>query len=158
MKVMVIGPTGSGKTTVATEIAKRLDTVTTDISTMLIDGFCEDQGVDKAELLANKDAYRQALYEYGRDTQRNVDPAYFVKEALKKGDVVCGVRPRDEYEQSKHLFDIIVWVAGRGEVKPQDDLSEKDATVVIDNSGDIEETKKQIDWMIKQAAITKEME
>lgn len=158
MKIMVIGPTGSGKTTVATEIAERLGTKTTDISTMLIDGFCKDKGVNKEELLANKDEYRQALYEYGRDTQRAVDPAYFVKEALKKGDVVCGVRPRDEYEQSKHLFDGIVWVAGRGEVKPQDDLSEEDATFVIDNSGSIEDTKKQIDWMIKQLSITKGME
>ena len=145
MKVLVIsGKSRSGKTTVASLIADMLKTTATDISTILIDEYVSKNGLDLSEIKKNKGKYLNDLRKYGLSVQTK-NPDYFVRKALERGDVVAGIRPRIELEASKDLFDIIIYVIGRGEVESADqELKEEDAVYVIDNSGSIEDTKKQI--------------
>jgi hypothetical protein len=67
---------------------------------------------------------------------------------LAEADIYVGMRSRYEFEGSKHLFDLIVWVDRSGHLPPEGDsmeLTKEDAHVVLDNNGTLRDLWLEVD-------------
>ncbi len=156
MKVLVIGLTESGKTLVANEIARILKSDVTNISDILIEEYAARHPALSADhIRTHKLQYRSELWLLGREFQYK-DPGYMARKAVGRSDIVTGVRDPKELESVRGLFDVIIWVdravAKRG---VGDLLMAKDADVVIDNNGSIEDAYKQIPPILVRGTLDK---
>ena len=117
MKILVLGHTGSGKTTAAELIAKMIDSPP---PRNCSDFIIEDYAAEKAgspmkalnlirKITANKDDHRQDLFKYGLGRQAK-DPAYPISEAVNHTDVVTGARTTENLNAARDLFDLVVWI------------------------------------------------
>lgn len=90
--------------------------------------------------------HRRGWFNAIRDYCKN-DPARFVKLTLEGGDIYVGHRARSEFEHSKELFDLTVWVdsTGRGLVKEETcELLPEDHDYIIYNNGDLHDLKREV--------------
>jgi dephospho-CoA kinase len=143
MKLLFLGYTESGKSTVAQIAADILGTSAISISDMILQQYMEDYDAG-SEAMQDKEVWRARLFQHGRKYQLE-EPAYFVEKALSRGDVVAGVRNKDELEAARDMFDIIIWVdreVGRKDVGDVLDFS--DADYVLDNNGTLEQSRQQL--------------
>lgn len=80
------------------------------------------------------------------------DKTRLSREILSNNDIYVGMRARDEFLASKHLFDLILWVdAGKRKGYNDDSLDigiGKDM-LIIDNNGRKDQIKKNIDQAIR---------
>jgi hypothetical protein len=71
------------------------------------------------------------------------DPSRLCRQILEHSDIHTGIRSRAEYEASKHLFDLIIWVDRAQhcmlESKESMQLTEEDGQVVVDNNGSLDD-------------------
>lgn len=75
------------------------------------------------------------------------DKSRLCKEILKTSDIYCGMRKRDEFKASKHLFSHIIWVGAEDRLPPESgksfELNIDDATIVVDNNQSLEVLQQQ---------------
>lgn len=74
------------------------------------------------------------------------------EQLLAEVDVYVGMRSRYEFEQSKHLFDHVIWV-DRSEHEPPEsfdsmELTEEDTDLWIDNNGSMRDLWIETDAMV----------
>lgn len=114
-RILVLGFTGSGKTTAGRVIAEELHTRCTSTSTVIINDLARKRRIDPRRIRRhkNKEDIRQELFDYGRAMCKR-DPAFLVRQALKRGSVVDGCRRQDELAAAAPLFDLVVWVERPG--------------------------------------------
>jgi energy-coupling factor transporter ATP-binding protein EcfA2 len=146
MKILVLGYTGSGKTTAAEILAAILDTSYCNTSDKLIDDFAISIGLPSNVIANNKDKYRNQLLEFGRAKQK-IDPLWPQAQQLEHSDILTGLRNKNEIEAAKKhkLYDLIIWVSRPGyTIGSTDKLSPSDADVVINNDGDITALKEKL--------------
>lgn len=139
MKILVIGYSGSGKTTAAVLMSRYLNTNIANISDYIISEYAESINLDPKTILANKNAYRMPLWHYGRMKQ-STDPLYFVRKAIEDADIITGVRNQDEIQEIKRfkLFDIIMWIDSKHCIaNDTDQLKPWDADTIINNDKSI---------------------
>lgn len=71
------------------------------------------------------------------------DQSRLCRQILEHSDIHTGIRSRAEYEASKHMFDLIVWVDRAqhcmSEPKESMQLREEDAQVLVDNNGNLQD-------------------
>ena len=78
--------------------------------------------------------WKQLITEYNAD-----DKARLCKEILSKSDCYVGMRCKEEYEASKHLFDLVIWVDASeriGYIDPTMGIEFDDSMFHVDNNGD----------------------
>jgi len=104
MKILIIGPDRSGKTSVATMLADELGlqaSETSDIIMMKLAEFYSRSAPDKdvkswaRTIHVCKEEFRGELTALG-DILTQVSPTYLVDEASKRGEIVVGLRRRQE--------------------------------------------------------------
>lgn len=152
MKILVLGYTGSGKSTAADIIADIIgSSPPVNTSDILIYDFCTSNKLYIDAVINNKNQYRNDLFNFGVEKQK-IDPRYPVPDALKKSDVITGVRTPESLQSVRNLFDHIIWIdrlsVPRGST---DKLSPSDCTLVINNDGTIEELKIKLTKIFKNA-------
>lgn len=132
--VLVIGLTGAGKSTAASMFAAALGCGWRDISDELIAEFAARTGLSEDRVRAEKDTYRDALYDLGCEIEHAEGPGALARRCLRSAGVVAGVRRLNEYAGCAHLFDAVAWIGGRGRRTPHDELEKTDAEWHLDNS------------------------
>lgn len=153
--ILILGYSKSGKTLAGDLLATRSDGPAKSVSTsdILIDKLAEELDIPAAEIIKNKDQYRQQLWELGRKLQKH-DPLCLVREAYYKAfngragiGVVTGVRNQDELEEIRKTtwFNKIIWINRYGSnPNGTDCLRPQDADMVIENNGTIEELQHKL--------------
>ena len=81
------------------------------------------------------------------------DDSYWVKKCLEENDIYTGHRDRGEFERSKHLFDVTIWVdASRRGLSKEDssscNLDVQGHDFVIDNGLTLELTEIQVELIL----------
>ncbi|KEJ93999.1 hypothetical protein SAMN05444149_108116 [Pseudosulfitobacter pseudonitzschiae] len=108
---------------------------------------------------AHRDLWFHAIRAY------NLRPGPMLAEQILVGhDIYTGMRSRDEFERSREIFDLVVWVDASRRLPPEPagsiELSASDAGWIIDNNGPADalpgEVAKMIDrilddWVISDA-------
>jgi hypothetical protein len=141
MKILIIGHGGHGKDTAA-EILCFLTGLNSASSSQFV---CENVVFPKmTELghiyLNHTDCYsdrrnhralwKSIISDYCTPKER------IATDILKENDIYVGMRSRDEFNASKHLFDLIIWI-DRSKHLPDEDSNEltaEDADIIIDNN------------------------
>ena len=90
----------------------------------------------------HREEWKDLIRQYNGD-----DPGRLVRELLEDSDIYCGLRHREEFEASKHLFDFILWIDASDRLPPEksNDLTVLDADLVIDNNGNLYDLRRSID-------------
>lgn len=143
---VVLGYTGSGKTTAARYLSEITSIPFTDTSGVLIKLYCEDKGYDVDTIIENKDEHRQNLYEYGKKLQKE-DPSILIKECLDRGSILCGLRRQSELDFLKDSGHnpVVIWIHRDGITKnPTDEIAPSEADIVVNNDGSLDELKKKM--------------
>jgi len=93
-----------------------------------------------ADRVNHRDLWHDIIVEYNRE-----DPARLAKEILAEADIYIGMRSDREYQASRDLFDVIVWVDASKRGVPSESSGsmtiEPDPTTMrwIDNNGSLDD-------------------
>ena len=130
-KILIIGYTGGGKSTVASILARLTGGRAADTSHLLMIEFAKANGIHIADVIARKGEYRQRLFEFS-NVRKATDPAYYVRTAIGDGaNIVAGVRTKPELEAARKLVDRVVWV-NRGTRGSTDELHPRHDFFILD--------------------------
>lgn len=104
--------------------------------------------VDRAN---HRDLWFHAIAAY------NLRPGPMLAEQiLQDHDIYTGMRRRDEFERSRHIFDAVIWVDRSDHLPPEPftsmELTADDADCVVDNNGALEDLPDQVARMIATVA------
>jgi hypothetical protein len=96
--------------------------------------------------------HRKGWYNLVKNELNREDPAWLVKETLKRGDIFCGHRDPDEYEASRPLFDATIWVHATARGIPKEPyesckLDHRNHDFIIDNGHSLTYTKQQVEYI-----------
>ena len=77
------------------------------------------------------------------------DKSRLVREVLSEYDLYSGLRCKEEFEASKHLFDLIIWVDAEERLGVTEDsssitITKDDADIIIENNADLNTFKGKI--------------
>lgn len=146
MKILLLGYSGSGKSTAAELLAKILNTSYANTSDVIIQDFARANKIPILDVVNNKEAYREKIWRFGREKQAK-DPLYPQRQQIEKVDIITGVRNRNEVVAARRygLYDAIIWI-DRDSCKRNltDNLSKNDANYVVDNNGTILELEEKL--------------
>lgn len=153
--VVVIGPAKSGKTSFAEYLGRHLNQRVADTSQWLIDvetyrqkRIAEQRGIEYTGF--EKDNARQELAALG-DAVCFIQPSFLIEQALKRGDIVTGIRRLDELRSLSRNEILVVYVKRPGvDVADNFDIPISMADFVIENDGNLD---KLSDSAIKIATI-----
>ncbi len=90
----------------------------------------------------HRETWFQLISEYNRD-----NPARLCSEVLEHSDVYCGMRAAREFEASRHLVDLTIWVDAvwrLGYNDPTMGITADQCDLRIDNNGSLEDLKHKI--------------
>lgn len=102
--------------------------------------MCKDLGLSTAaEVYEKRSLHRQYLYEIIRD-YNSPDKARLSKEILNEHQIYVGMRDLEEFNASKHLYDLKVWVDASGRGVPLEpvtsfNIPKDEFDVIIENNG-----------------------
>lgn len=155
MKILVLGYTGSGKTTAAEILAELLNTRSLNTSDQLIEDFAVSIGTTPKFILEHKPEYREQLFKFGRAKQA-IDPLYPQVQQLAVASILTGLRNPNEIEAAREhrLYDMIIWV-NRPEIEAgvTDKLNPNHADLIIENNGSIEELREQLKQLLRSRGV-----
>ncbi|MDG1314793.1 MAG: hypothetical protein P8P29_04615 [Flavobacteriaceae bacterium] len=74
--------------------------------------------------------WKSIISDYCRPKER------LATDILKENDIYVGMRARDEFQASSHLFDLVLWIDRSKHLPPEDsnELRAEDADIIIDNN------------------------
>lgn len=150
-KILILGHKGHGKTTAA-ELLAETGVLFTDSGERVIEIYVEDalknasgQKIRPAvmeslilEVKCLKDKYRAELKAAVRKYTQH-DPTKLIREMLEVSDIYAGCRSTVEYEASKDLFDVILWIRRKDvlEDDPSMDIEfNPEEMVLVENPGE----------------------
>lgn len=147
-KVLIIGWARSGKDTAAAVISELWNLKFTSSSVfaakkilpalntyMVRKGFSEypDEFHAFNDRQNHRALWRDLIHEYNSPLNR------LATEILEDNDMYVGMRDIEEFEASRHMFDIIIWIDAEGRIDPEPTSSctvtKELATVTIENKG-----------------------
>lgn len=104
------------------------------------------------ECFDDRHNHRQEWHDLIREYNEG-DLSRLVRELLEEADIYCGLRNREEFEASKHLFDGVVWVDASNRLPPEPSnsiqLVPNDADALIDNNKDMLHLEFEVDSMLR---------
>lgn len=92
--------------------------------------------------------HRQEWYELIQE-YNSKDQSRLAKNILKENDIYCGMRCGVQFEASKNLFDLIIWIDAEDRLGVTEDessmtISKDKADIVITNNGTLEEFRERV--------------
>lgn len=157
-QILVIGHGGHGKDTAAAILAD-----VEGISFVSSSEFCAQKAV--FPLMADIYPDWRACYEDRRAHRAlwfhairayNLRPGLTLAgQILAQHEIYVGMRSRAEFEATRALFNLVIWV-DRSEVLPPEpdasmELTAADADLVVDNNGSLVDLRNQITWIMRAA-------
>lgn len=141
MKILIIGHGRHGKDTVAEILARDAGLSFASSSEFacekVVFPLMADLYDTPAECYADRANHRELWYH--AIAAYNLRPGPSLTEQILAGhDVYVGMRRRDEFDNSRHLFGLVVWVDRPGvppELEASNALTRADADLIIYNSG-----------------------
>lgn len=79
------------------------------------------------------------------------DKATLARELLKHADIYDGMRCAEEYEASKHLFDLIFWIDARERVESDPTMSipyDNNKMFLVNNNADIDGLRRSVEGIV----------
>lgn len=156
MKIMVIGFKRHGKDTFCEILRDKYglsfaSSSETACNLFIFDAIKDQFGYKtKKECFEDRGNHRKLWYDMICDYVKN-DLSRLGKKIFKYNDVYCGCRDDKEFYdmQDNGHFDLSIWVDAKDR-KPAEDkesmkLSEKDAMVIADNNGDLNQLEAEVD-------------
>lgn len=103
------------------------------------------QEKDKQILFANRSEHRE-LWRLLIELYNTPDKSALSRLILKDNDIYVGMRSTAEFQASKHLFDLVVWVdaSERKPLEPSMHIQQTDDMVYIDNNGSLDDLEAQV--------------
>ena len=151
MKILILGNARHGKDTLAELLADRFGMTYKSSSEMAMEIFLFDMLKEKhgyetmQECFEDRVNHRQIWYlsicDYNKD-----DRARLAKDILEGHDCYVGMRDLDEFEASKELFDVIIWVDASKRLGTSENTNKipvSEADMVITNDGTFEDFKEK---------------
>ena len=151
-KILIIGYSGSGKTTAAEILAEILNTKCLNTSDQLIKELAEILNISVNEILENKSQYRMKLFDYGRSKQA-IYPLWPQVVQVQEADILTGLRSPDEVAAAREneLYDIIIWIDRPGcKANKTDKLTPDHADTIVKNDGRIEDLRGKLVLLSQQ--------
>ena len=144
MKILILGPARNGKDSLAELWNENFGMTFKSSSEMANELFIYDELKDKYGYSTIEECFEDRM---NRRTEwykmicgfNKDDKARLTKAILENYDCYVGMRDDAEFEASKHLFDLIVWVDASERVDNPDSsnkISKNDAHIVITNNSD----------------------
>jgi dephospho-CoA kinase len=151
MKILILGNMRSGKDTLAELLNEYFGMTYRSSSEMANELFIYDTIKDEygyqsiEECFEDRVNHRSLWYKLICFFNKE-DKSKLAKAILKENDCYVGMRDLEEFEASKHLFDIIIWVdaskrLGNSEITNK--ISIEDAHIVVHNNGTFEEFQEK---------------
>lgn len=150
MSILILGHAKHGKDEFAARLCKHVplrfasssETALVAIYPVLTHILREE---DKRVLFENRSEHRE-LWRLLIELYNTPDKAALSKLILHDKDVYVGMRTTAEFQASKHLFDLVVWVDGskRKPLEPSMQIQQTDDMVYIDNNGSLEDLETQV--------------
>lgn len=149
MKIGVIGLGKHGKDFFCEILEKHFGIKFTSSSSYMNDNLVFEKLKDKysyktkEECFADRHNHRVEWYEIIQDYNKE-DQEKLARNILKENDIYCGMRCKKQFESSRYLFDVVVWVdaferLGQTESKESMSIPKEYADIVIYNNGSKEE-------------------
>ena len=143
MKLLICGHAQHGKDSVA-DLLCDFNAYTASSSSFFVikkleKQMCKDLGLSTAaEVYEKRSLHRQYLYEIIRD-YNSPDKARLSKEILNEHQIYVGMRDLEEFNASKHLYDLKVWVDASGRGVPLEPITsfnipKDEFDVIIENN------------------------
>ena len=147
MKILILGPMRSGKDSLAELLNEYYGMTFKSSSEMANELFIYDKLKNKygynspEECFEDRMNHREEWYLMicGYNMQ---DKSRLTKDIITKYDCYVGMRDLDEFNSSKHLFDLIIWVDASKRLPSKDTtnkISIDEAHIVVTNNGTFEE-------------------
>ena len=154
MKILILGNARHGKDSLAEQLAKHFKMTFKSSSEMAMELFIfndisEDMGYSTMdECFRDRLNHRQLWYEMICDYNKN-DRARLAKDILNEYDCYVGMRDLEEFEASKDLFDVIIWVDASKRLETTENTNKIPmvcANIIITNNGTFDEfdTKSKV--------------
>lgn len=152
MKILIIGHAQHGKDEIADALTERFNLKRMNLSLFAVRLFilqayngkyltCEECYEDRH---GNRAFWKECFNEYCKE-----DKGRFVKQALQVSDTYAGIRARDQFEATRHLFDKVIWVhRPKFPLEPELELTWHDSDLVVINAGTKEDLKREV-WELK---------
>ena len=143
MKLLICGHGRHGKDSVA-DLLCDFNAYTASSSSFFVikkleQKMCKDLGLaSAAEVYERRSLHRQYLYETIRD-YNSPDKARLSKEILNEHQIYVGMRDLEEFNASKHLYDLKIWVDASGRGVPLEPITsfnipKDEFDVIIENN------------------------
>ena len=143
MKLLICGHAQHGKDSVA-DLLCDFNAYTASSSSFFVikkleQKMCKDLGLaSAAEVYERRSLHRQYLYETIRD-YNSPDKARLSKEILNEHQIYVGMRDLEEFNASKHLYDLKIWVDASGRGVPLEPITsfnipKDEFDVIIENN------------------------
>jgi hypothetical protein len=146
MKILILGNARHGKDTLAELLSENFGMTFKSSSEMamelfIFDEIAEDMGYSTmGQCFEDRVNHRQTWYEMICDYNKD-DRARLAKDILEGYDCYVGMRDLEEFEASKDLFDLIIWVDATKRIGSDENtnkISMHVADMVITNNGTFE--------------------
>lgn len=151
MKILILGNARHGKDTLAELLSEQFGMTFKSSSEMAMEIFLFDMLKEKngyetmQECFEDRVNHRQTWYlsicDYNKD-----DRARLAKDIVKEHDCYVGMRDLDEFNASKELFDVIVWVDASKRLGTSENTNKipvSEANIVVTNDGSFEDFKEK---------------
>ena len=151
MKLLILGNARHGKDTLAELLSEQFGMTFKSSSEMAMEIFLFDMLKEKngyetmQECFEDRVNHRQTWYlsicDYNKD-----DRARLAKDIVKEHDCYVGMRDLDEFNASKELFDVIVWVDASKRLGTSENTNKipvSEANIVVTNDGSFEDFKEK---------------
>lgn len=155
-KLLIIGPGKHGKDTVAEQLAQRLpakfaSSSETANALCVFPSLREKYGyVSLKECFDDRANHRVEWYnlicEYNKE-----DRTRLTKEILSQNDIYVGMRDDQELENSRSLFDLVLWVDASDRVKEMDPslkINVNDSDLIIGNNESLESLRERVEKLV----------
>jgi len=151
MKILILGDMRSGKDTLGELLNKHFGMTFKSSSEMAMELFIFDEIAEKfgystmEECFEDRVNHRTLWYKmicgYNKD-----DRARLAKDIVKEHDCYVGMRDLDEFNASKELFDVIIWVDASKRLGTSENTNKipvSEANIVLTNDGSFEDFKEK---------------
>lgn len=153
-KIIILGYARSGKDTMAEILLKNFPKIKFHSATQLANEIIiypilkEKYGyISLDECYADRVNHRKEWYDMIYDFNL-IDKARLSKILVKYSDIYVGIRHINEFEASKHLFDLIIWVDSSKRCEPESlescTVCKEMADIIIENNGTLQEFESKI--------------
>lgn len=154
-KIALCGPGRSGKDECASWLSANTSLRFGRSTSQVIAPYVAERlGVSVAEAFARRHEDRELWFAIGNEL-RLQDPTFLVRECLRDGEIVVGMRNQDEViaARSQRLIDLFVWISRDVPHDPTQTYGPELCDIEIENRGTLEELFDRLEALTRFAGL-----